>query len=150
MSKVPVNPFALGAAFVERAVELGWVEVDSDGRRSSYYLTPSGSEGLENFGVKIEKAMQFAILPERTDSAPKRRAASSMQANRGSLPMHRGPVPSHGRPAHRGPVSHHGGAPHRGRHGESGKDRGRHETHIRGERHPRHERHGELRKRTEP
>jgi hypothetical protein len=112
-----VNPFALGAAFVERAVELGWVEVDSDGRRSSYYLTDSGNEGLENFGVKIEKAMHFTIIPERDNSAPRRRASSSMQAHRGSMPSHRGSMSPHG-------VRH---------------DRPRNKGHERGERHERHE-----------
>ncbi len=73
MGKVPVNPFALGAAFVERAVELGWVEVDSDGIRSSYYVTDSGTDGLTDFGVKLEKAMQFAVLPERNNSGMKKR-----------------------------------------------------------------------------
>ena len=166
LSKVPVNPFALGAAFVERAVELGWVEVDSDGRRSSYYLTASGSEGLENFGVKIEKAMQFAVLPERSDSAPKRRASSSLQAHRGSMPSHRGPMSPSGGPSHRGSAPHGGSSqggrhsgPHKGpgryephgRHeGHGRRDaQGRDETRVHHEGHVRHDRHGEPRKRTE-
>ncbi len=76
MSRVPVNPFALGAAFVERAVELGWIEVESDGRRSSYYLTDSGNDGLEDFGVNLEKAVQFTILPERNNDNPRRRSGT--------------------------------------------------------------------------
>jgi hypothetical protein len=126
LSRVPVNPFALGAAFVERAVELGWVEVDSDGRRSSYYLTDSGNEGLENFGVKIEKAMHFTIIPERDTSAPKRRASSSMQAHRG--PAQR---PPQGRPAY------------------SVRHDGSHKGQERGERHVRHDRREGPRKRHE-
>jgi len=127
-----VNPFALGAAFVERAVELGWVEVDSDGRRSSYYLTDSGNEGLEKFGVKIEKALHFTIIPERDPSAPKRRASSSMQA-------HRGPV--HG-PPHGRPMSPHGGPVHRVRHDGSHKGHERVERHVRHDRPLGDERHG--------
>ena len=137
-----MNPFALGAAFVERAVELGWVEVDSDGRRSSYFLTDSGNEGLEKFGVKIEKALQFAILPERNDSAPKRRASSSMQAHRqahGSL-QHGG---SHARPG-KGP----GLRVHHER--REGGERHEHREHgERREHHIHHERHGGQRKRGE-
>ncbi|UCF78468.1 MAG: hypothetical protein JSW03_10330 [Candidatus Eiseniibacteriota bacterium] len=76
MSRVPVNPFALGAAFIERAVELGWIEVESDGRRSSYFLTDSGNDGLVDFGVKLEKAMQFTILPERDNAGPKRKSGT--------------------------------------------------------------------------
>jgi hypothetical protein len=76
LSKVPVNPFALGAAFVERAVELGWIEIESDGRRSSYFLTDSGNDGLEDFGVKLEKAVQFTVLPERNDVGPRRRSGT--------------------------------------------------------------------------
>jgi hypothetical protein len=73
LGRLPVNPFALGAAFVERAVELGWVEIEADGIRSSYYVTDSGNEKLADFGVKLEKAMQFAVLPERNNSGPRKR-----------------------------------------------------------------------------
>jgi hypothetical protein len=84
LSRVPVNPFALGAAFVERAVELGWIEVESDGRRSSYFLTDSGNDGLEDFGVKLEKAMQFTILPERDDSGPRRKSGTRQAVSSGA------------------------------------------------------------------
>ncbi|MCX5800114.1 MAG: hypothetical protein NTX17_01805 [Candidatus Eisenbacteria bacterium] len=135
MSRVPVNPFALGAAFVERAVELGWVEVDADGRRTSYYVTDSGNEGLEKFGVKIEKAMHFTIIPERDDSAPKRRASSSMSGmSNHSMQPHRGPMPSQRGPMG-GPPGH--GIRHDGRQGGSYKG---HERSLGPGRHDRRER----------
>ncbi|KPJ59423.1 MAG: hypothetical protein AMJ46_11420 [Latescibacteria bacterium DG_63] len=93
MSRVPVNPFALGAAFVERAVELGWIEVESDGRRSSYYLTDSGNDGLEDFGVKLEKAMQFTILPERNNAGPRKRTGTRQSVPPGPPRRNKRPRP---------------------------------------------------------
>ena len=105
MGKLPVNPFALGAAFVERAVELGWVEVESDGMRSSYYLTDSGSGELVKFGVNLDKAMQFAVLPER-NNATQRKRPFPLQAHdraQGHPRQHPGAVRSgHGHPMHKG------------------------------------------------
>ncbi|MBN1504026.1 MAG: hypothetical protein JW952_03075 [Candidatus Eisenbacteria bacterium] len=123
MGKLAVNPFALGAAFVERAVELGWLEVESDGMRSSYYLTDSGSSELVKFGVNLDKAMQFAVLQERNNVAQRKRPfpLQAHTRSKGHPRQHAGAVRSgHGHPVHdarghrpkrrmgpaRGPVRH--------------------------------------------
>ena len=97
MGKLAVNPFALGAAFVERAVELGWLEVESDGMRSSYYLTDCGSGELVKFGINLDKAMQFAVLPERNNVSHRKR-----------------PFPLQGRDRMHGHPRQHPGAVHSG------------------------------------
>ena len=105
MGKLPVNPFALGAAFVERAVELGWVEVESDGMRSSYYLTDSGGGELVKFGVNLDKAMQFAVLPERNNATQRKRPYPLQEHARshGHPRQHPGHVRSGpGQPMHKG------------------------------------------------
>ena len=105
MGKLAVNPFALGAAFVERAVELGWLEVESDGMRSSYYLTDSGSGELVKFGVNLDKAMQFAVLAERNNVSQRKRPYPLQARSRSHEHprQHPGAVHSgHGRPGHPG------------------------------------------------
>ncbi len=111
MGKLAVNPFALGAAFVERAVELGWLEVESDGMRSSYYLTDLGSGELVKFGLNLDKAMQFAVLAER-NNATQRKRPYPLQAHdraQGHSRQHHGPGRSgHGHPGHPGHPGHSG------------------------------------------
>ena len=105
MGKLAVNPFALGAAFVERAVELGWLEVESDGMRSSYYLTDLGSGELVKFGVNLDKAMQFAVLPERNNVGQRKRPYPLQARDRvqGHPRQHPGAVHSgHGHSVHKG------------------------------------------------
>ncbi|MFH0778902.1 MAG: hypothetical protein V2A71_09820 [Candidatus Eisenbacteria bacterium] len=138
MSRVSVNPFALGAALVDRAVELGWVEIESDGRRSAYYITEAGSEGLEEFGVKLEKALQVAVLPERNGPGlrksvsfgppPGATGEPGQHGMRPYAPSPRGPRPEpsrfHGsKPRPRGQSRTGGKRPH-DRHGDRRGDRG--------------------------
>ncbi|MCP8308566.1 MAG: hypothetical protein H3Z53_00395 [archaeon] len=47
----PVNPFAIGGAFIERFVQIGWLSVKKEGRKKFYYLTDKGVEGLRSFGI---------------------------------------------------------------------------------------------------
>ena len=116
MGKLAVNPFALGTAFVERAVELGWLEVESDGMRSSYYLTDLGSGELVKFGVNLDKAMQFAVLAERNNVTQRKRPFPLQARGRsqGHSRQHPGAVrsghghPGHGHPGHSGHPGHPG------------------------------------------
>jgi len=42
----PVNPFAVGGAFIERLVQIGWLSVKKEDGKKFYYLTDKGVEGL--------------------------------------------------------------------------------------------------------
>jgi hypothetical protein len=127
LGKLAVNPFALGTAFVERAVELGWVEVDSDGMRSSYYLTDLGSAELVKLGLNLDKAMQFAVLPERDNSGLRKRPFPLQAHSRShghSRPHSGHPHPGHGQAGHGHPM-HKGGGQRPKRHMGPGRRSGR-------------------------
>ncbi|MCP8308632.1 MAG: hypothetical protein H3Z53_10140 [archaeon] len=59
----PVNPFAVGGAFIERLVQIGWLSVKQEGRKKFYYLTDKGVEGLKSLG--IDSSNLYYHLPKK-------------------------------------------------------------------------------------
>lgn len=62
--KRPVNPFALGGAFIEWAREKGWIEVEEVGRCRNYYITSMGDAKMREMGVNIDNLFRFMPLSE--------------------------------------------------------------------------------------
>jgi len=47
----PVNPFAIGGAFLEYCVRKGWLTRQGRGRGTKYYVTEAGREALAGYGI---------------------------------------------------------------------------------------------------
>lgn len=62
--KKPVNPFALGGAFIEWAREKGWVEVEEVGRCRNYYITSTGVTNMNELGIRFDSLYRFTPLSE--------------------------------------------------------------------------------------
>jgi len=71
----PINPFALGGAFLEKSIRLGWVTKQREEGRTTYFLTPNGSVELEKFGIDTSRLCSNRILTEldRKEAEAKRR-----------------------------------------------------------------------------
>jgi len=63
-AQIPINPFALGGAFLEKCTRLGWVTKHREASRTTYYLTPTGTVELEKFGIDTSKVCSYGILRE--------------------------------------------------------------------------------------
>jgi hypothetical protein len=61
---IPINPFALGGAFLERSIRLGWVTKHRADGRTTYFLTPSGTIELEKLGIDTTKVRSYRVLTE--------------------------------------------------------------------------------------
>jgi hypothetical protein len=66
---VPINPFALGGAFLEKSIALGWVTKHRAEGRTTYFLTPSGTVELEKFGIDTAKVRSYRVLTEMDQRA---------------------------------------------------------------------------------
>ena len=47
----PVNPFAIGGAFLQYCVGQGWLIQQGTGRAMKYYVTEMGREALAEYGI---------------------------------------------------------------------------------------------------
>lgn len=47
----PVNPFAIGGAFLDYCVRQGWLIRQGRGRAMKYYVTEAGREALAKYGI---------------------------------------------------------------------------------------------------
>lgn len=47
----PVNPFAIGGAFLDYCVKQGWLLQQGKGRAMKYYVTETGREALAEYGI---------------------------------------------------------------------------------------------------
>ncbi len=47
----PVNPFAIGGAFLEYCVRQGWLIQRGRGKGMKYYVTEAGREALAEYGI---------------------------------------------------------------------------------------------------
>lgn len=56
----PINPYALGAYFLEHCVRQGWLMREGDGKSAKWYLTEVGERELPVFGVEINKILMRA------------------------------------------------------------------------------------------
>jgi hypothetical protein len=61
---IPINPFALGGAFLEKSIKLGWVRKHRETGRTTYFLTPDGAVELEKFGIDTSKVRSYGVLKE--------------------------------------------------------------------------------------
>ena len=61
---IPINPFALGGAFLEKSIKLGWVTKHREAGRTTYFLTPHGTVELEKFGIDTAKVRSHRVLTE--------------------------------------------------------------------------------------
>lgn len=61
-----VNPFALGAAYLEYCVRQGWLTKTGEGGKAQYKLTPEGEKKLANvpFNFDLSKVTKVQA-PER-------------------------------------------------------------------------------------
>lgn len=51
----PINPYALGAFFLEYCVKQGWLMKEGQGRATRWYLTEEGRRELSKFDVDFTK-----------------------------------------------------------------------------------------------
>jgi len=51
----PINPYALGAFFLEYCVKQGWLKKEGRGRATRWFLTEAGRKELLNFDVDLTK-----------------------------------------------------------------------------------------------
>lgn len=51
----PINPYALGAYFLEYCVKHGWLRKKGRGKSTRWYLTESGRNELSKFDVDLTK-----------------------------------------------------------------------------------------------
>jgi DNA-binding PadR family transcriptional regulator len=67
---IPINPYALGGAFLDWATKSGWLIQKKESRRTSYFLTEKGSVELKKFGFNLDKIKAYKVLePDDQDDA---------------------------------------------------------------------------------
>lgn len=47
----PINPFAIGGAFLQYCVRQGWLIQQGGGRKTKYFVTAVGREALAEYGI---------------------------------------------------------------------------------------------------
>lgn len=47
----PVNPFAIGGAFLQYCVRQGWLIEQGSGRKTRYFVTEAGRAALADYGI---------------------------------------------------------------------------------------------------
>ena len=63
----PVNPFALGAAFLEAAKKLKWVAEERDARQRRYFITPQGFDEMGKLCMDMQQVTRYRPLTPRGD-----------------------------------------------------------------------------------
>jgi hypothetical protein len=51
-----VNPYAIGAGFLDYCLKLGWITREGRGRETKYSITKDGATALKKFGIDAGKA----------------------------------------------------------------------------------------------
>lgn len=60
-----INTFAMGNAFLKRAIELGWIVGEKEKDVKFYFITEKGREELESFGIEVSEILKYKPICEK-------------------------------------------------------------------------------------
>ncbi len=60
-----INTFAMGNAFLKKAVELGWIVGQKDKDVKSFFVTEKGKKELEAFGIEVAEILKYKPIHEK-------------------------------------------------------------------------------------